>query len=260
MQRMVFLCTLGFSSLTLAQPAPAPAPTPAPAAHDEHGEAKPGQLFTELFVGDKIYVQDKGEWYFILEAAYAKASNEKEYEFAAEVIYGLTDQIQLFAEVPFLIVDPNNDSNHVGVGDVSLGITYNFVQERNYALGLRGTVTLPTGDENRDLGGGQFTYAPAFQSAFRVGDGEIYASIGGIFGDNHPDLLTYSIAGAYPWRGFVGVVELSGLTGNHTDVLYATPGIYWTGHEGIELGVGVPIGLTHDSDDFQVIVKFVFEL
>lgn len=246
----------------LGSVAPSIAQTTQP-THDvpEHGEDKIGTSFTELFVGDKLYVQDKGEWYFVLTAVYSKASDEKEYEGELEAIYGLTDQVQLSAEVPYVWVDPDDGDSHNGVGDVQLAVNWNFIEEKDFALGLSGTVALPTGDEDRDLGSGQFRYAPALLGALRVADAvELYGSIGGEFGDNHDDRFTYSLTAAYPINDFIPLIELTGETGSDEDVLYATPGLYWMGIEGLEFGLGVPIGLTDDSADYQVIFKFVFEL
>jgi hypothetical protein len=230
--------------------------TEAYAQPSEHGggqeEAKAGGLFTELFLGEKIYPQEKGEWYLIIEPAFAKASHEKEFELAAELIYGLTDEIQLSGEVPFVWVDPDGDDQHMGLGDISLAINYNFLQKSNIALGVRAEAILPTGDEDRALGGGQFAWSPQFLSAFRFGEFELYASVGGFFGDDD-DAFLYSVAGAYPWEKFIGVLEFTGASGSGDDVLYVVPGAYWNATEKIQIGLGVPIGVTDDSDDYQIV-------
>src|SRR5580765_1652836 len=87
---LVFCAAL--QQISFAQsPAPASAPT-VPAAAEEH---KPGDLVLELFAGEKLYIQEKGEWYLIITPSFTKASDEKEFELEAEVIYGLTDELQL---------------------------------------------------------------------------------------------------------------------------------------------------------------------
>jgi hypothetical protein len=42
-------------------------------------------------------------------------------------------------------------------------------------------------------------------------------------------------------------------------VVYLTPGAYWNASEKIQLGLGVPIGLTEYSDDYQIVGKISFE-
>lgn len=231
---------------------------PATQAGEHEEEKKPGGLFTELFVGEKIYLQEKGEWYLIVTPSFAKAPDEKEFELEAEVIYGLTDQLQLSAEVPYVVVNPDSGSQHQGIGDVDLAANYNFIQTSQFALGVRAEFIIPTGDENRGLGGGQFAVVPALLAGFRFGDAELYASIGEFIGEDD-DAFTYTIAGAYPWRQLVGVLELTGLNGSGEDVLYLTPGAYWNVTEKIQVGLGVPIGLTDDSDDYQIVGKISFE-
>jgi len=232
---------------------------------DEHGTEQPGEqrnaggLFPELFVGDKIYSQEKGEWYLILTPSFAKGSHEKEFELEAELIYGLTDELQLSIEAPYIVLNPDVGHQHQGLGDISLAVDYDFIQNSRMALGVKGQVSIPTGDEDRDLGAGQFLYSPEILSAFRFGEAELYATVGGVFGDDHPDLFTYSVAGAYPWERFIGVLELTGAHGRDSDVVYITPGAYWNASEKIQLGLGVPIGLTEDSDDYQIVGKISFE-
>jgi hypothetical protein len=252
-----FLLSAALYGTAFGQSAP-PASAPAPAAAAEE-ERKPGDLFLELFVGEKLYIQEKGEWYLIITPAFAKASDEKEFELEAEVIYGLTDELQLSAEVPYVVVNPDEGSQHQGIGDVTLAANYNFLQARDFALGVRAEFVIPTGDEDRDLGAGQFLWTPSLLGAVRVGPAEIYASVGGQFGDNHDDAFLYTVAAAYPWETLVGVLEASGASGSGGDTLYLTPGVYWNVREGLQLGLGVPIGVTDDSDDYQIIGKVSIE-
>ena len=217
-----------------------------------------GALVNELFVGENIYVQDKGEWVLSLTPSYAKASDAKEIEIEPEVKYGLTDRIQLSAELPYTIVNPDEGSQHQGVGDLTLAANYNFVQSEAYSLGVRAAFTLPTGDEDRDLGGGQFAVTPWLLSAFRVGPGEILAGIGEQIGEDDDQFL-YDIAGAVPFNKFIGILELTGAHGGGEDAVYLTPGAYYRPSEKFQVGLGVPIGLTHDADDFALVGKLILE-
>jgi hypothetical protein len=245
------------SHLTFAQSV---APTTMPHEHSEDSEEpKAGHLVNELFVGEKIYIQDKGEWNLVITPSFTQANDAKETELSAELKYGLTDQISLSLEVPAVVVNPDEGSQHVGLGDISVGISYDFIQSDNFSLGFSSDFSLPTGDEDRDLGGGEFVWEPSIVSAFKVGQGEIYASVGGEIGDNHHDEVTYSLAGAYPIDKFVGLLELSGASTNDDTELYLVPGLFWHPNEKMEFGFGVPIGLTDESDDYRLVAKLVFE-
>ena len=252
---LVALSTALFFVQTLAA---AELPQPAASAPAKPEEKADEQLINELFVGEKIYLQDKGEFVLVLSPSFSKGSSGNETELSAEVKYGLTSRLQISAEFPYVFTDPKDDKQHDGIGDMSCAVNYNFLQKDEFALGARLELVIPTGNERRDLGGGELVLAPSLLASVRVGKGEIYAGIGGEFGE-HGDAFTYSIAGAYPWERFVGVLELTGVTGDHEDTLYVAPGVYWHINEKIDLGVGVPIGLTHDSDDYRIVVKAIFE-
>lgn len=232
-------------------------------------EELPGNRVNELFVGEKLYVQEKGEWIVILESAYDKSNDVKEFELATEVRYGITDRIQLSLEVPYVITDPDGGSTHQGIGDLEPAINWNFLQRDDLTLAARVAATIPTGDEDRDLGGGQFAWSPELLAALRLGKGELYGAIGAEFGDD-VDRFIYTIAATYPITRisaggisgtFNGLLELTGLTGGHEDLLYLAPGItFKSDHKPLsEIAIGAPIGLTHDSDDFIIVARVVFE-
>src|SRR6476660_5031639 len=95
-------------------------------AEEKKEEAKVGELTNELFVGEKIYIQDKGELYLVLEGAFAHTNDGKETELSAELKYGLTDRLQLSAEFPVERVNPDNGETHQGISDLTLAFNYNF--------------------------------------------------------------------------------------------------------------------------------------
>ena len=220
-----------------------------------------GALIFHSFMGEKIYIQEQGELYAIVEAAHEKSSHERESELGAEVSYGVTERLQVVAELPLVISDPDGGTKHTGLGDVTLGFQYNFMQELDFSLGVRSSFVIPTGDEDRDLGGGQFVWEPNLLAALRVGSGELYAGVGGeiVDGGGEPDAFTYTISGAYPWRSLIGVLELAGTLNSDEHDLYVVPGFYWNVGEILQAGLGVPIGLTDDSDDYQIVGLLVFE-
>jgi hypothetical protein len=226
------------------------------AAHEEESSE---QLINELFVGENVYVQSKGEWVGVVAGSFARNSDEKEWELEGELKYGLTDRFQLSGEIPLVFVDPDGEDSHFGVGDLTLAANYNFIQEENWAVAVRSAFLIPTGASSRDLGGGEFVWEPSLLGYVRVGRGEIYGGIGEQFGDDNEHFI-YTAAAAWPVLPHtVGVLELDGSTGDGADTLYLVPGAYIHPAEATQLGVGVPIGLSDDSDDWGVIAKVIYE-
>ena len=97
--------------------------------------------------------------------------------------------------------------------------------------------------------------------AFRVGQGEIYAAVGGEIraGSPDPHAFTYTISGAYPWWHLVGVLELGGTVSSDKNELLLAPGLFWDAADCLQIGLGAPIGLTSDAADYQIVGLFVFE-
>src|SRR3954466_14196726 len=159
-------------------------------AEEKNEEGKVGELTNELFVNEKIYIQDKGELYLVLEGAFARTNDGKETEASAELKYGVTDRLQLSAEFPVERVNPDNGQTHQGISDLTLAFNYNFLQSDKFAAGVRSAFVLPTGDENRDLGGGERVWEPQILTATQIGKAELYIGMGGEIGEDH-NAFTY---------------------------------------------------------------------
>jgi hypothetical protein len=71
------------------------------------------------------------------------------------LVYGLTDRQELTFETSGLSLD-----GHYGLSDSVLGTKYVFLKENEKRPGLAGSfeLKLPTGDESRGLGSGEFDY------------------------------------------------------------------------------------------------------
>lgn len=262
----VFAVAVAVASLLAPTRSLAAEPSPSE-AHQEASDSEEmhdaGALIFHQFVGEKIYIQEEGELYVILEAAYEKAKHEREFELSAEVSIGVTDRMQIVAEVPFEFVNPDDDTKSDGLGDISMGFQYNLVQGPDFSFGVRSGFVIPSGDEDKGLGGGQFVWEPNLLGALRVGQSEIYAGVGSEIhtgnDDGDPDAFTYTIAGAYPWRQLIGSVELAGTVSGESHEIYLAPSLWWDVADFLQAGIGVPIGLTSDSVDVQIVTLFVFE-
>lgn len=101
-----------------------------------------------------------GEFY--VSGAYANNRDGKEgaaplFEFN----YGIVPELQLHLLLPLAYSHPTGGPTTYGVGDLELGAKYRFIQESDTLpqVGTFPLVRLPTGDSDRDLGGG---HVPVF--------------------------------------------------------------------------------------------------
>ncbi len=106
-----------------------------------------------------------------------------------------------------------------GLGDVSLSASYSFdVSDNNY-LDLTGRVTLPTGDEEEDLGVGETDYVLSAEFGQDFNDGGLYAAGGYRVrgGDTREDGALASIGG----YGIMGTT-ITGVEFNWSEPALAT--------------------------------------
>ena len=70
--------------------------------------------------------------------------------------YGVSDNDQLKIEFPVLSVDPTDERDHWGIGDVDVGYKYRFLEEdkTGWSVATFPQVSCPTGDERLGLGSG----------------------------------------------------------------------------------------------------------
>jgi hypothetical protein len=92
---------------------------------------------------------------------YLKWNGEKEHVFLLVPIYGLTERLELSAEMPYLIHKFEEEPSEEGVGDINLVVKYLLINEgvKNPAFTLKGVVKLDNGDFEKGLGSGDKDYS-----------------------------------------------------------------------------------------------------
>ena len=76
-----------------------------------------------------------------------------------EANYGIVPDVQLHLLVPLAYAHPNGGPTAYGLGDTEVGVKYRFVPESETIpqVGTFPIIHLPTGDDDRGLGGGHVT-------------------------------------------------------------------------------------------------------
>lgn len=115
-----------------------------------------------------------------------------------ELNYGPVTNVQLHLIAPLAYSLPNEGAAHYGYGDTELGVKFRFMQETEKIpqVGVFPLLEVPTGDESKGLGSGQWgAFLPVWAQK-SIGDFTIYG--GGGYGINPG-------TGNRNW-GFVGTV------------------------------------------------------
>ena len=232
-----------------------------PAVASAQGSGRDEQPIQELFVGETVFVQDRGETQLTWSFDGRKNAGEKSWAATQVVQYGLTDWLELDAELPFVNGSESTALRHAGLGDGEVGILVGLARDvRAGALSIGARVRLPTGDESTGHGEGEtvpeaiIIFGKAFGRAQVHASGEV-----GFANKGTPKEWTYGaglVVPTGPWRE---TLELDARHEGDEDRLLLTPGLYFKPKDAFEIGIGVPIGLTQRSSDVGIVVLATLE-
>lgn len=106
-------------------------------------------------------VAEKGVTQLELSWDYLRWGKDKEYVFLAVPVYGVTENLEISFEIPYLIHRPIDESNHNGLGDINIVVKYILTpeKEKNPALAFKGVIKLNNGDFDKGLGSGDIDYS-----------------------------------------------------------------------------------------------------
>lgn len=249
----------------------------------------------ELRLGfDWGYIRGKEELEIYKISGFNKKHKHKErirfgdYEYLLKIDYGITDRLQVTGIVPYFSIrehidgEPFFGKSHLG--DSRVEFWYAFTEEDENTPAISGALqlTLPTGDYKKGIGDERFGYGGSLAITKDFGKWVLYGDVGYNLtpgakirwsdrrDSSHHDLhgFSYGVGALYKlpdtWRFSV---ELAGKTAQEIELdstdwitqLAVIPGLrrgVSLGSMGeLEYGVGFPIGLTDDSEDWGVLVK-----
>jgi len=236
----------------------------------------------ELFKTDVVYPQEKGELEVELASIYQRHSGADTWTIPVSLEYGLTDSWQVEGEWASLVQRfPKNQSVVRGIGDVELGTQYSFMNVGGslFHLAPRFSIQVPVGAVNKDLSEGFLEYEPAvilardFPELHRT---QVFTEIGAGFvrrvkapkdaADKEPAAHELNWGSGllvlFPPVAATMEFNLANNTWNHHGTendIYLTPGLLWRAIPNMEIGLGIPVGLNHSSDRFEVIAHVVWE-
>jgi hypothetical protein len=108
---------------------------------DDPETVEPGHA--EFYIGSQFQKDKAGN----------KAGTGPHFEFN----YGLVEDVQLHMIAPLAWNKPSGQSSQYGLGDLEFGVKYRFIHETDNIpqVGFFPIVDLPTGDDDKGLGGGE---------------------------------------------------------------------------------------------------------
>ena len=254
---IVTLLAIGTSAVPLT--ADPNAPSSPQQSNNLEQEEVADALAEELFRASTPESEEQGEWQFSTTVDFTDSDEQWVAQLLLEAEVGLTDRFQIGVEVPLTWFESKYDEeDEYGLGDVEIEFLYNFVRSDRWVVSAAFGLGLPTGDEDRELGEGVVEYEPMLVAAYYLDATAFYLNLGGEISEDDSS-FDYALAIAHAWDDLVGVVEYTGSTWGEEEPHVLTPGVLWHGFDDMEIGVGVPIGLSDDAADWGVIFRLTFE-
>jgi hypothetical protein len=254
--------------------------TPLASAQGEVEERE--QPVQEVFQTGLVYPQERGEVQLSYTSRFSKGKHHSALETLLNFEYGITDHWQI--EVEWNAMTRRTETGELatrGRGDLGIGTQYSFMNMRrsNFHSAIGFEVTFPTGNVEKELGEGFIEYEPYVIVARdfpKLNNMQIFSQVGVGFvqrvhrrvGEDEEAPAAHEFnfnAGMFmPFRHmvFTGEFNLSTNRWNHGGQereMYLTPGVVWRLPRAWELGFGVPVGLTRDSDKAGAILRVVYE-
>ena len=218
------------------------------------------QNINELFQSNVVYTQEAGELQLTLRPVYLNSADSDQWLLSIGAEYGITDALQVEVEWGAYVrnapdIEPSTD----GTGDLSIGVQHSWLNLGNKPLhvAIALEVVFDVGDDDLELNEESTVWEPFLVVAsnldFLMGI-EAFVEIGGEISSEESE--TYFNIGGYREWGY----QLLSLEYNYEEQeRYLTPGISKRWQSGWEAGIGIPVGLNDDSDNYRVILLLIYE-
>ena len=163
-------------------------------------------------------VAGKGVAQLELSWDYLKWNGDRENVLLFVPIFGVTERIELSAEIPYLLHNHEGKERMDGIGDTNLVGKFVLLEEKESrpALALKGVLKTKSGNEEKGLGSGDIDYSIVGAASKNFGTLTLhvmlgYTLVGADGDDNVRDIYLYGLAADYSvTEKFHVVAEIAG--------------------------------------------------
>jgi len=140
-------------------------------------------------VSDDTGTQGADHWQLEANTDHTRTRNagatDWERQFNTTLTRGVSETLDVAVNLPWLWLSATGAASERGVGDVALLAKWRFFDNgQGWTLGLRPTLTLPTGSQVRGLGNGRATAALSLLSTYESAAWTWLANAGYVYNDN----------------------------------------------------------------------------
>jgi len=182
----------------------------------------------------------------------------------AQLFFGLADRLGCDLSCPLLARKEEGGATKAGLGDISLGLKYLLLREREWrpALSVIAELELPTGRRSDGLGEGSIGTAVSLGWLKNLARTTLQGTVGYAFsGEGEEENILYGISAAFPitssWRLFAELTGERDLKENR-DRIAAGPGLKYGLSEEAFIAAGFMAGLGETAGDRRLVTQVQF--
>lgn len=204
-------------------------------------------------VTDDTGVQGEGHHQLEMNTDWMRQSGQSSHVGTLTYTYGVTDKLDLFANVPHFFASPTGS----GMGDASLGAKWRFHDADGLSWALKPEFFSTSGDPERGHGTGRSSAALDLLGSYQIDAWTWHANLGANYNryarpdDEHAHRRTVWRASGAAWYAVnaqwklvadVGVAQNSEHA-NRTWPAYGLVGVIWSPNDTLDLDIGYKAGL-----------------
>ncbi|MFJ3044822.1 transporter [Herbaspirillum chlorophenolicum] len=198
-------------------------------------------------------VQGEGRHQIEANTDWSKQAGEAGHVGAFTYTYGVTDKLDLFANLPLTFQSTEGS----GVGDYSLGAKWRYYDQDGLALAFKPEVFLPSGDTEKSLGNGKSGLGLTAIASYEIGAWTLHGNAGLNYNrytrdsdDAAKRKLVWRTSAAVwyalneQWRLVADTGVMQNVDrGNRTWPAYGLVGVIWSPNDTVDLDIGAKFGL-----------------
>jgi long-subunit fatty acid transport protein len=212
-----------------------------------------------------------GEYGHDKETEYNITTEESSYEISSILSYGILENVDVVLGIPYQWFELKEndllDSKEDGFSDVSLEVKWRFYESDGLSFAVKPGITFPTGDEERGLGTGNYTFRMYFIATKEINPWTFHINLGYVQNENKVDerenLWHASLAAERKVHEDLRLVANLGTERNpektsDTDPVFILGGLIYSLTSNLDLDLGIKVGLTSSETDYAFLAGVTF--
>jgi hypothetical protein len=224
-------------------------------------------------ITDDTYTQGRGKSQLEVGAVYNGHNssvgginiNETDLFIFSTLTYGITNNVDIFIDLFYVWSHVQSEGSNItvdGISDTVLGVKWRLFEKDGLGFAVKPIMILPTGNEDKGLGGGMIDYGSFIILTKEFDPWAIHANLGYIRNENkideRNDLWQVSLATTYEMvKDLKLCADIGAITNkdktSEVESSFLLVGLIYTAKENIDISLGVKFGLNKPDKDWALL-------